>query len=164
VADADELPLPDGTADTAYFVWVLQLVEDPVRTLAEAARVVRPGGRVVTVLSNAEVDPVDEIAAIIAGLAPLRTGRTGPDALAGTAIPGLTLAERTFTPWDEFTGTAAEEIAAIEGRIWSSLFDVDDATWAAVVEPVLARLRSLPDPERPRARRNRHPLLVWTRT
>jgi hypothetical protein len=44
------------------------------------------------------------------------------------------------------------------------MFDVDDATWISVVEPVLERLRSLPDPDRPRLRRNRHPLLVWTVT
>ena len=55
----------------------------------------------------------------------------------------------------------AEEIANIEGRIYSSLFDVDDATWVTVVEPVLDRLRALEDPDLPRDRRNRHPLLVW---
>jgi hypothetical protein len=29
--------------------------------------------------------------------------------------------------------------------------------------PVIDELRALPDPDRSRRRRNRHPLLVWTR-
>ena len=33
IADVDQLPLPDDCADTAFFVWVLQLVEDPIATL-----------------------------------------------------------------------------------------------------------------------------------
>ena len=42
------------------------------------------------------------------------------------------------------------------------MFDLDDTTWTAVVEPVLQQLRALPDPDRPRVRRNRHPLLTWS--
>jgi SAM-dependent methyltransferase len=167
VADADRLPLADASVDTVVFVWVLQLVEDPVTTLAEAARVVRPGGRVVAVLANAEYDPHDEIAPVLQGLAPLRAARrperSGPDELARESIAGLSLVTRTHTPWDEFPGTVTEEIEAIEGRIWSSLFDVDDATWAEVVVPVLEQLRGLPDPDRVRIRRNRQPLFVWER-
>jgi hypothetical protein len=58
--------------------------------------------------------------------------------------------------------TVADQIHGIENRIYSSMFDVDDATWARVVEPVLERLRALPDPHLPYVRRNRHPLLVWS--
>ena len=56
------------------------------------------------------------------------------------------------------------EADAIERRIYSSLFDVDDEAWARVVVPVIDALRALPDPDRPRRRRNRHPLLAWTVT
>ncbi len=161
IADVDRLPLADDCVDTAYFVWVLQLVEDPIVTLTEAARIVRPGGRVIAILSNSEYDPADEIATIIDGLTPLRSERLGRNQIVATELPGLSLVHQGFTPWDGFPSTVTDEIANIEGRIYSSLFDVDDATWAAVVEPVLVRLRALPDPDRPRDRRNRHPLLVW---
>lgn len=163
-SDVDELPLADDSVDTAFIVWVLQLVPDPIATLAEAARVVRPGGRVITILSDGEYDPSDEIAPIFDGLADLRAARMGRDELAAAEVHGLVLDHQGFTEWDEFPSSVSEQIDGIEHRIYSSMFDVDDATWVAVVEPVLARLRSLPDPDRPRIRRNRHPLLVWQST
>ena len=161
IADVDRLPLADDCADSAYFVWVLQLVDDPIATLTEAARVVRPGGRVIAILSNSEFDPADEIAGIIDGLAPLRAERLDRNQILDADLSGLTLAHKGYTPWDGFPSTITDEIDHIENRIYSSLFDVDDATWAAVVEPVLAQLRAMPEPDRPRERRNRHPLLVW---
>ncbi len=161
VADIDALPLPDGSADTAYLVWVLQLVADPMATLSEARRVVRPGGRIIAILSNAEYDAADEIAAAIDGLSVLRRRRLGRIELVGSSPIGLELVHDGFTPWDGFPQAPAEEIAHIEGRIYSSLFDVDDESWATVVEPVLDRLRALENPDQPRDRRNRHPLLVW---
>jgi SAM-dependent methyltransferase len=164
IADVDRLPLPDDCADTAFFVWVLQLVDDPVATLTEAARIVRPGGRVIAILSNSEYDADDEISTILAALAPLRAERLGRNQIAAADLPGLSLLEQTVTPWDGFQSTVADEIDHIERRIYSSLFDVDGATWTRVVVPVLEELRALADPERPRERRNRHPLLVWTIT
>ena len=164
VADADRLPLADDCADTAYFVWVLQLVDDPIATLQEAARIVRPGGRVLAILSTSEFDPADEVAAIIDGLAPLRAERLGRNQILEADLGGLSLVHQGHTPWDEFPSTVADEIDHIENRIYSSLFDVDDATWTTVVEPVLAQLRAIPEPDRPRRRRNRHPLLVWETT
>ena len=161
IADVDRLPLADDCTDTAYFVWVLQLVDDPIATLNEAARIVRPGGRVIAILSNSEFDPADEIATIIDGLAPLRTARLDRNRIVEADIDGLLLAHQGYTPWDRFTSTVADEIDNIENRVYSSLFDVDDATWSAVVEPVLAELRAIPEPDRPRERRNRHPLLIW---
>jgi SAM-dependent methyltransferase len=43
---ADALPLRDGEADAVVFSLVLCSVPDQARTLAEAARVLRPGGEV----------------------------------------------------------------------------------------------------------------------
>jgi SAM-dependent methyltransferase len=164
VADVDHLPLADGSVDTAFFVWVLQLVPDPIATLTEAARVVRPGGRVITILSDGEYAPGDEIAPFFEALAALRPDRLGRSDVVGAAVAGLSLLEHDWTSWDEFPSTVTEQIAGIEQRIYSSMFDVDDATWARVVEPVLQQLKALPEPDRPRIRRNRHPLVVWERT
>lgn len=162
IADVDHLPLADNSVDNAYFVWVLQLVHDLAATLAEAARVVRPGGRVITITSAGGYDPSDEIAPIVDRLAPLRQMRPDHNSLVTTTHDGLDLLHEGYTPWDEFDGTPAQEADNIENRIYSSLFDVDDANWDAIVVPVIERLRALPDPSRPRLRRNRHPLLVWS--
>ncbi len=161
VADADSLPLTDGSVDCVILSWVLHLVADPGATLAEARRVVGPGGRVIAVLSSPGGHPDDEIGAILGSMAVLRSGR---DTLAiESATPdGLRLGHRGFTPWDEYSSTPASQIDLIEQRSFSSLFDIDDTTWAAVVDPVLARLRALPDPDRPRRRSDRYPVFVWT--
>ena len=164
VADVDRLPFADDSVDTAFFVWVLQLVPDPIATLAEAARVVRPGGKVITILSNGEYAPDDEMSAIFDGLAELRPERLPREQIVAAAVPSLRLEHEGFTGWDEFPSSVTDQIEGIEQRIYSSMFDVDDATWERVVEPVLTQLRSLPDPDRPRQRRNRHPLLVWERS
>ena len=43
---ADELPFPDRSFDGLTFTYLLRYVEDPAATLAELARVVRPGGAI----------------------------------------------------------------------------------------------------------------------
>lgn len=47
VADAMALPFPDATFEVASISFGIRNVDDPVKCLAEMARVVRPGGRVV---------------------------------------------------------------------------------------------------------------------
>lgn len=47
VADALDLPFPEARFDTASISFGIRNVDDPVRCLAEMARVVRPGGTVV---------------------------------------------------------------------------------------------------------------------
>ncbi|HYG95614.1 MAG TPA: class I SAM-dependent methyltransferase [Solirubrobacterales bacterium] len=46
-ADATEIPLPDGGADLFLSYWGLHCFEDPAAALAEAARLLEPGGRLV---------------------------------------------------------------------------------------------------------------------
>lgn len=43
---AEDLPVPDDSVDSILFVYVLCTVTDPQRALAEARRVLRPGGTV----------------------------------------------------------------------------------------------------------------------
>lgn len=45
-ADAQQLPLRDGTVDVVVSIAAMQLVPNPVAAIAEIARVLRPGGRV----------------------------------------------------------------------------------------------------------------------
>ena len=46
--DAQRLPYPDATFDGAYLMTVLGEIPDPEQALREMARVVKPGGRIVT--------------------------------------------------------------------------------------------------------------------
>src|SRR6185312_7336937 len=45
-ASATEIPFPDASFDHLTFTYLLRYVDDPAATLAELARVVRPGGTV----------------------------------------------------------------------------------------------------------------------
>lgn len=47
VADAHALPFPDDSFDGAFSLRVFEIIGEPRRALAEMARVLRPGGRVV---------------------------------------------------------------------------------------------------------------------
>jgi demethylmenaquinone methyltransferase/2-methoxy-6-polyprenyl-1,4-benzoquinol methylase len=44
--EAEHLPFPNGQFDHLTFTYLLRYVEDPLATMAELARVVKPGGRI----------------------------------------------------------------------------------------------------------------------
>ena len=48
-------------------------------------------------------------------------------------------------------GTSPAQFAdLLERRTWSILWNVDDTTWARLVQPAIDGARALPDPDRPR--------------
>jgi demethylmenaquinone methyltransferase/2-methoxy-6-polyprenyl-1,4-benzoquinol methylase len=51
-ARAEQLPLADASVDALTFTYLLRYVDDPQATLAELARVVRPGGTVASLEFN----------------------------------------------------------------------------------------------------------------
>jgi ArsR family transcriptional regulator len=53
-ASAEELPVPDGLSDSVLFLQSLQYIDHPAKALAEAARILAPGGRllVLTLLKH----------------------------------------------------------------------------------------------------------------
>ena len=53
LGDVQELPFADGAFDAAVAAWMLYHVPDVERGLAELARVLRPGGRLVAVTNGA---------------------------------------------------------------------------------------------------------------
>ena len=59
VADAHRLPFADGAFDACYATSVLMLVDEPRQVLAEMARVIRPGGRLVVNCIDADTLMID---------------------------------------------------------------------------------------------------------
>jgi demethylmenaquinone methyltransferase/2-methoxy-6-polyprenyl-1,4-benzoquinol methylase len=54
---AEQLPFPDASFDALTFTYLLRYVEDPQATLAELARVVKPGGTVASLEFNEPPTP-----------------------------------------------------------------------------------------------------------
>jgi SAM-dependent methyltransferase len=158
--DGVRFPLADASVEGAFCVWVLQLVADRATFLDEIARVMAPGGRFAAILGTPIVH--DEIEAI---LRPMQDVLRNDAPIVTDVLfhPGFELIHDGFTAAQPFEQSPAETADLIATRTWSTLWDVDDATWGAVVEPTIAALRSLPDPDQPRRRDPRNQLVVLQR-
>jgi len=163
VADGHRLPVADRRVPNAVVVWVLQLVPDPLGMLAEAGRVVAPGGRLVVVPAGGNWAP-DDIGEVVVPMAQaLRPERDRAELLVeGAAAAGLVTVAHETTPPARFLASPEDMARTIETREWSSLWDVPDDRWAAVVEPTLAALRALPEPRRRRERWKHDDVVVFT--
>ncbi|WP_069771362.1 class I SAM-dependent methyltransferase [Streptomyces sp. LUP30] len=149
--DARALPFADGTFDNLVFTHVLHLVGDMPRALRETARVLRPGGRLLAVHGDPKAAP-DELVAVLDRLAVLQPPRPDtPERLdAAAREAGLQRLRHRFDPDYERATTPRQLLESIERRLPPYLWNVDDETWARVVEPALSALRALPDVDRPR--------------
>ena len=164
LADATGLALRDGSVDALTYVWVLHHVGDLAAALIEARRVLKPGGRAVSV-SGMSVPADDDMSPIFErlndALRPERREQAMAVAPVGAEV-GLTVVHEG---WATTTASVSPNGLAdsIDDRMFSHLWDLPAATWSALVEPATAELRALPDPDRPRQRVFRHPLVVLTR-
>jgi SAM-dependent methyltransferase len=163
-ADGFSLPVRSAAVDAVVIVWVVHLVPDSGAFLAEAARVVRPGGRIVVVSSRHSVDH-DEVTELSFELGERIRPQLGdgPDDLARVIGDQLAVVATDFTPFDAWQTSPNDEADRIEQRVWSSLWDLDDERWARDVAPVVHALRALPEPDRPRRHRSRHEITVLER-
>lgn len=167
LGDAMRLPLADAALQQAYSVWVLHLVGDRSTVLAEVARILSPGGRYV-VSPGYLPRPEDEMGAMLWDLDRRLDpeGRRVDDAdrlrsLAPAA--GLRVVEEQLCPPRGFEMSPEETARNVEERVYSILWDVDEASWRDLVEPVIRRLRQMPDPGRPRPRVHEYRLVVLER-
>jgi SAM-dependent methyltransferase len=160
--DAAHLPVRNASFDAVVAVWVLHVAGDREGVLAEGARVLRPNGRLVVVCADANFEPDDVIETV--GDMRERLGRTRdlPENLVPIAArAGLRLVATAATAPQEINATPAEAAEHLERRQVSTLWDLDDDTWNRVVQPVIDRLRALPNPTQPRRQVGSHPILVF---
>jgi len=155
-ADAARLPVASGAVANAIFVHVLHLVPDLAAAVAEGARVLRPGGRLVAVHASARTEG-DELATVTGPIEPLRQGQF--DTVGAVREAAATYGLRSVTELWSTPGISEESPAGLADkyadRIFSWLWRVPDDDWRDTVEPVIAALRAMPDPDRPR-RQVRH--------
>lgn len=161
---ARQLPFGDGTFDAVIGVHVLHLVPDLAATVAEAARVLRPGGRLVVIHGPIEHGVDDDLVAATRPLRELVATPDTPAAVRAVAVAsGLRCAEQRPTSPQAAHHTPAELADHFARRSWSFLWTLDQAEWEARVEPVIAALRALPDQHRPRPQKGHRTLSVLVR-
>ncbi|HKA68654.1 MAG TPA: class I SAM-dependent methyltransferase [Actinomycetes bacterium] len=163
VADAQRLPIATGSMSGVYATWVLHVVADPGAVLSEVARVLRPDGAFVAVLST-PMQLVTDVDRLLRRMqARLRGERADtPERISSlAAAAGLELAGRADIANEMHETVPTEVVERIYDRTYSILWDLDDATWQAEVEPTVAALRALPAPGRARVHQDHYPLLVF---
>jgi SAM-dependent methyltransferase len=164
VADARRLPVRDGAVSAVVFSMVLHVVGDIPATLAEAARVVRPGGRIVAVHSRPDHE-ANDMDPVLRGLEARRHQRPDHDDALGAAADraGLSPLHQGWTGRYPVRQSPNGVADGIEDRVWSYLWPIEDDVWRRDVEPAIRALRELPEPDRPRHYSARHRLTVFAR-
>jgi SAM-dependent methyltransferase len=162
--DARHLPVRDASAAAVVFPISLHVVGGVSAAVAEAARVLRPDGRVIAVHDRPDVEPTDMLAA----MEPLEVVRGTLGRIDTTEVitssaeaAGLTPLHLGWTDRYPVERTPNQWADEIEQRLWSYLWNVDEAGWARDVRPALLALRALPEPDRPRRFAQRHRLSVF---
>lgn len=120
VMDAQRLELPDVAVDGILCRWGYMLVDDPAAALAEARRVLRPGGRLVfAIWAEAERNPW----ATILGRILLERGHVEPPE---PGAPGMfTLADRELLA-GLVRGAGFGDLSAEDVELTAPYRDVDD--------------------------------------
>jgi SAM-dependent methyltransferase len=154
IADASRLPLATSSVDAVSIIWLLHLLPDAAPVIAEAARVLRPGGTLVTTVHKGEshYTTPDDVGALLGP--PYRA--SGTDSLATltglAARHGCTLTGRTT-----FTGLGQGR----SPRQWQRYLAEPSNGWADVGE-LVAKLAGLPDQDRARSDPE-FPVVAFTR-
>jgi len=140
-ADSRQLPFGDGSFDAVSVIWLLHLLDDAAPVVAEAARVLRPGGVLVTTVDK---NAAHHVGSDIDALAAPYRGQRATDE---TSLVTAYAAEHGLLP----TGTARFRGHG-QGRIPRRLarYVRDGEIYAAGGTALAERIEALPDPDAPR--------------
>ena len=157
-ADATRLPFGDAGFDAVLEVHVLHLVPDWELALAEARRVLAPGGMIVIGRGGSHrggdgpraetLGRFDELARVLGG-GPRRIG-AGDDAQKIEALVALGGTPRSLEPvaWEE-QETYAQALEAVEGRIYSYTWRLPDEVFHTAARQLRAEVQAAhPDLDR----------------
>ncbi|HXI95597.1 MAG TPA: methyltransferase domain-containing protein [Candidatus Acidoferrum sp.] len=144
--DGWSLPFASATFDAAYMVWVIHLVDDQRALLQEAARVLRPGGRLAIATINREPD--DQVRRITEPMyrTLLRDNWRRDDldrVMKAASSKELREVARAMGIPFAYQTSGEAEAARIEERSSSLFWDLADHEWREHVVPVIQRLRAL---------------------
>ena len=162
IGDATRLPVAGASVDAVTFVWVLHHVGDGVAALREAGRVLRPGGLVIDVSGLAAERSNDPIAIVHQRLNDVLRPELVEASIDVAALgerAGLEVVGRSTATVTVET-SPADAAKRLEDRMYAHLWDLDDATWTAVVQPAIEELRSLPEPQLVRRSTARQPMIL----
>lgn len=164
LADVQDLPVATASIEAVVTVWILHLVAQPERLVAEIARILRPGGVWCAIGADETCDPDDIVPIKVELDRALGRHRDAPDRVRAWSEPhGFAELHRGFTTRWEHRQSPMELVAAIEARTWSSCWDISEADWKVKVEPSLDALRDLPRADEPRDRVAAHSIQVFAR-
>ncbi|MEV7139548.1 class I SAM-dependent methyltransferase [Streptomyces tauricus] len=146
LADARQLPFPDGSFDAVSAIWLLHLLDDAERVVAEAARVLRPSGVLVTTVDKAASHDVgSDIDAVLAPR-PRRAARDRSDLVASYAGRHALLPAGRADFRGRGQGRTPLRAAADVRRGWYTLLPPGEP----LTEQLASRLELLPDQQVPR--------------
>lgn len=112
-ADATDLPLPSAIADLFISFWGLHCYTEPQRALAEAARVLAPGGRLVAATFLRGDDSLRQRLLIRPGFGDFGQVATAEELEAGLQTAGLTMSSSSRSgPMLVFEARASAEVGA----------------------------------------------------
>jgi SAM-dependent methyltransferase len=101
LADAHDLPVPDGAVPNVVIVWVLHLVPDITALLAEAGRVTAAGGRIGVIPAGGDCGAGDRVPPVVEPVGPVGRalgGGGGAGAARPARPPGPRHAEAATSP------------------------------------------------------------------
>ncbi|GAB2783913.1 hypothetical protein GCM10027073_15840 [Streptomyces chlorus] len=151
IGDGMALPFEDASQDNVVYVHSLHLMTDMTAALTEAARVLRPGGRIV-VRHGDPVADADDLVLILRQVQAMQPAR--PDAAdavrAAAEAAGLRVLRQGLEPEYESGMDPDTFIALITNRQVPFLQRLEPERAAEVVAPILEQLHALPEPQRVR--------------
>ncbi|TPQ16297.1 class I SAM-dependent methyltransferase [Streptomyces sporangiiformans] len=145
-ADSRQLPFPDSSFDAVSAIWLLHLLDDAALVVAEAARVLRPGGVFVTTVDKAASHDVGSDIDAVMAPRPRRAPRDEAALVTGFAADSGLLPEGRSAFPGRGQGRTPARAAADVRRGWYTLLRPKDA----LTEELASRLEELPDQHVPR--------------